>query len=100
MVFKKYLPENFIYRPLKDESIEQIATKFNADVNDVEYLSVGEHYEGEFVKIKSGKEHTHIVKPLEDLNSIAQKYNVSAYHIEQCNNLKTRRLFIGQKLRF
>lgn len=100
MVFKKYLPKNMLYRMKKGEDRQMVADKFNTTIENVVLKSVNEHYDGEFVQILNCNQFTHIVKPLEDLNSIALKYNVGVDYIIECNNLSSKRLFIGQKLRF
>lgn len=84
----------------RGETVQTILEKFNTTKNDIQFLSVNEHYDGEFVMIKRSSEFLHTVKPLEDLNFIANKYNVEISHIMKCNDLKDKRLFIGQKLRF
>ena len=100
MIFKKYLPYNILYRMEKGEDISKVAEKFNTTIDNIVLKSVNEHYEGEFVEIKNCNQFSHTVKPLEDLNSIAEKYNVSVNHIIEANKLTSKRLFIGQKLRF
>lgn len=100
MNLKKYIPNNILYRMKKGEDIKDVAGKFNTSLDNIVLKSVGEHFEGEFVEIKSSNQFSHVVKPLEDLNSIANIYKVSVSHIIEANNLKSKRLFIGQKLRF
>ena len=42
----------------------------------------------------------HIVQPMENLNSISEKYGVSIEDLKKINNLNINRLFIGQILKF
>lgn len=53
-------------------------------------------YEGEVIKVLKEYSISHIVKPMETLTSIAQKYNTTAETLVRTNNLKSDRLFIGQ----
>lgn len=100
MILNKYIPNNILYRVKKGEDIKAVANKFNTTIENVKSKSIGDLHEGEFVEILSSNQYTHIVKPLEDLNFIAKSYNVDVSHIIKSNNLKNKRLFIGQILRF
>ena len=100
MIITKYLPNDGYYRVKKNETLEMIANKFNTTINNVKILSNGSCNEGEFVKILKSNQFCHIVKPLEDLNSIAKEYGVTKEQIIDANGLNSNRLFIGQKLRF
>lgn len=100
MNLKKYVPNNILYRMKNGEEIKDVANKFNTTIDNILLKSVDQHYEGEFVEIINTNQFSHTVKPLEDLNFIAAKYNVTINHIIEANNLKSKRLFIGQKLRF
>jgi len=100
MNLRKYTPNNILYRMKKGEDVNSVANKFNTSPDKIVLKSVNEHFEGEFVEILTSNQYSHIVKPLEDINFIAKKYNVSIEHIVKINNLKSKRLFIGQILRF
>lgn len=56
-------------------------------------------YKGEWVKIKINNYQTHIVKPTETLEIIAEIYNVDKDKIIKDNELKSNKLFIGQNLK-
>ena len=56
-------------------------------------------YEGEVFKILTKTNIYHIVKPMENLKIIAQKYNTNIDEIIKLNNLTSTRLFIGQTLK-
>ena len=98
MKFERYIPNDNMYRLKQGETIKQVADKFNTSIDNIEILS--STLEGDFVKIKKCNHTTHVVKPLETLCDIAKIYGVSETYIIENNNLKTKRLFIGQKLRF
>ena len=100
MIFEKYIPEPFYYRIKPNESIVQVADKFNTNLENIECMSVAGLNEGEFLLIKQCNQGTHIVKPLEDISMIAKKYGVTEEHIVKVNNLKSKRLFVGQKIRY
>ena len=55
-------------------------------------------YEGEVVKVLTDGKKLHIVKPMESLQIISQKYNISVNDLVKFNNLKSNRLFVGQTL--
>lgn len=100
MYLKRYIPNYSLYRVEKGEDINDVAEKFNTTLENIIFKSVNGHHEGEFVEIKQHHQFSHVVKPLEDITTIASKYKVSVAHIMQSNNLNSTRLFIGQKLRF
>ena len=56
-------------------------------------------YAGEWVKIKQNNYISHLVKPTETLHEIAKKYSTTTAKIQEENNLKTDRLFIGQTIK-
>lgn len=55
-------------------------------------------YNGEYLKIKINDYVIHFVKPMQTLHNIAQIYNTTEEEIELRNDLKSKKLFIGQKL--
>ena len=100
MEFKRYIYNNYVYRIDKTETLQQVADKFNTSVAEISCRDTNNVYEGDFVVIKKVNNRTHIVKPLETLSQIAKIYNVKEEDIAKNNDLKTNKLFIGQKLRF
>ena len=87
------------YCLVKDDNLNSIMQKFNITASCIIRNNENiDFYEGEVVKILRISGVTHIVKPAETLNSIANIYNVSASDIISLNKLKSSRLFIGQKL--
>jgi len=90
--------DEFYYR-ISDSNLD-IFNKFNADKNNVVRNNKSiKIYEGEWLKIKTNNFHTHIVKPIETLNKIAESYKTESEKIIKDNNLKSTKLFIGQILK-
>ena len=86
-VVKSGLDDIVILRNYKYKELKQVEI-FTFDNSCEEYRVVEvENYD------------THIVKPLENLNSIAEKYCTSVDELKKINNLKTDKLFIGQILK-
>lgn len=56
-------------------------------------------YAGEWVKVTTNNYCVHVVKPVETLTSIAQKYDITVEKLLADNALKTDKLFIGQQLK-
>lgn len=100
MEIKECIGTKFDYYQLKaGEDLIAISNKFNISPNKIIRNNPNvDFYEGEVVKLiyETGK--THIVRPMENLVSIAQKYCISVEDLIRTNNLKSTRLFIGQQL--
>lgn len=81
-------------------SIEELCNTFSVEkhciIRNNENVDL---YDGEMIKIVKDVKNFHIVKPMETLNSISQKYNKSIEELIKQNNLKANRLFVGQRLR-
>lgn len=91
--------EVVLYQVKNGDSISSICIQFNANKNNIiRNNSLVDLYEGEVIKIVRKTNITHIVKPMETLSIIAQKYNVDVDEIIKTNNLSTKRLFVGQSL--
>jgi len=87
------------YQVQKNDDMNAILTKFNIKLNNLVRNNTSiELYEGEIIKIERNKGIQHIVKPMETLSAIAEKYNVSVDDIVAENKLNSKRLFIGQIL--
>lgn len=62
-------------------------------------LNGRDNYEqGDKLIFKNSNHKSYVVKPLETLNLIAAKFDVTVDHLISVNNLKTSRVFIGQKI--
>ncbi len=87
------------YRLIKDDDLNTIINKFNITASAIIRNNDNvDFYEGEVVKIVRNNGLTHVVKPMETLASISNVYGVEVSEIIKLNNLKSSRLFIGQKL--
>ena len=88
------------YQISKDDTLNNILTKFNIKTNNIiRNNSNIDFYEGEVIKIVRNIGVKHIVKPMENLSSIANKYGVDIQTIINDNNLTSKRLFVGQSLK-
>ncbi len=56
-------------------------------------------YVGEWIKVKVNNFIVHHVKPIENLNIIAKKYNINKEKLVEDNHLKCEKLFIGQEIK-
>lgn len=87
------------YRVKKDDNLSNIMYKFAVGANEVIRNNPSiDFYEGEVVKILKQSDTLHVVKPMETLEIIANKYKTTIERIIEFNNLKSKRVFIGQKL--
>ena len=85
--------KNIFYRVKNGETLEDVCKKFKIAKGE---LGLNEIEDGDVVYIKHSNIAFHIVKPLETLKQIAEKYSVSVEHIKIKNNITE--IFIGQKL--
>lgn len=90
--------DEFYYRA--KEKDEDIFNKFNTSKENIlrnnKEINI---YAGEWIKIKGNDYILHYVKPVETIDQIASYYNIAAEQILIDNNLESKRLFIGQKLK-
>ncbi|MBQ7880330.1 MAG: LysM peptidoglycan-binding domain-containing protein [Clostridia bacterium] len=93
------LDEFVWYQVQKHDTLNSILSKFNATSNCLIRNNPNiDLYEGEMVKIVKQCTITHIVKPMETLDYIAQRYNTSVEKLISLNNLSSKRLFVGQTI--
>ena len=91
--------EVVLYQVKVGDNISTICSQFNVGENNIiRNNSNINFYEGEVIKIIRKSNTTHIVKPMETLSQIAQKYNTNIDDIIKANNLSSKRLFVGQVL--
>lgn len=84
----------------KNEDIDFILQKYDTTLNNIVRNNPKiDLYEGEMIKILLSKQKYHVVKPMENLKIIAQKYNLEEDEIINVNNLSSKRLFVGQRLK-
>lgn len=93
--------ENFIYKVCKEENVKDIANKFKLS----EGILIKENSlnssileEGDVIFVNSENKYFYTVKPLDTINHIAKKFNVTTIYIKEKNNLLSNHLFIGQIL--
>lgn len=91
--------ENYItfraFRVMEDTTLKNFCKEYNL----VEQFCVVESEQlkqGDIIIAKNLDKKLHIVLPLENLESIARKHNISIEHIKQLNNIDN--IFIGQQL--
>ena len=91
MIVKNYLT-NYIYKVKNGETLLEIMSRgFCVDgIHDVN--------EGDLIVLSRPKSIRYVVKPLESLDNISEKFGVSVSDVMNMNNLKTTKLFIGQIL--
>lgn len=87
------------YRVESGDSLLSVSRLFDVDVNNIVRNNPSiDLYEGEILKILTLNGTTHIVRPGETLEQICNKYDACEEDIIELNNLKNKRLFIGQKI--
>lgn len=100
MIIKKYLPD--CYRVKKGENLIQICDNFNLAVDEIKQINMikSEVKENDLIFLQEHKTNYYIVKPLDTIESVSKKLNVSCAHLTEMNQLSNRYLFIGQKLNY
>ena len=92
--------KKFYYRVQQGETMQEICTKFNTSkTNIVRNNNFLDLYAGEWIIIKENDFILHLVKPMETLENIANKYNVLVDKLIEDNALKETKLFIGQQIK-
>ncbi len=79
----------------KEKSIDEIAKLWKISKSQIIYINENLK-KGDKVILKNLNVQIHIVKPMEALDDIAKKYNISKEDIMKKNNIS--KLFIGQQL--
>ena len=92
------LCESFYYR-VPSEKLDIYSTFNSSKSNVCRNNEDLDFYAGEWIKIQQNDYASHIVKPAENLSSIAEIYNVTVEKLREDNNLKSNKLFIGQILK-
>jgi N-acetylmuramoyl-L-alanine amidase len=114
---KNLSQENLYHIVKRGESLESIARKYGVSISEIrkwnnlkgERLRVGQRL---IVGVKEAKEERgikkeeikkegavyHIVKKGENLDKIAKKYGISVKELKELNNLKSNKVYVGQKL--
>lgn len=90
----------FYYRVQPDDNFKILIERFNTSKeNIIRNNSQIDLYAGEYVYIKENEYRTHIVKPMQTLEKIAEIYNITQEKIIEDNALQTNKLYIGQQLK-
>lgn len=90
-------PTNDFWYRLKNNTEQEVKQRFNVEIlRNNKDLTI---YDGEWVKLIKSDHITHIVKPTETLEAIAQSYKITKQQIMLDNVLKDEKLFIGQSLK-
>ena len=91
--------DKILVRVQRGDTMQSIAQTYNTNVCNILRNNPNiDLYEGEMVKIVRNNKNTHIVKPMETLELIANQYDITVDKLVKINNLKSNRLFIGQML--
>lgn len=101
MEIKVIKNKNFIYKVKEGDTLLSVSNKFKileSTLIEDNCLQSSEILKGDLLYISCENAFIYVVKPLDNLKIIAQKYNVTPEYIQTKNNLKTNNLFIGQKL--
>lgn len=92
--------DSFFYRVPKKQNEASLCANLNTNKQNILRNNKNlNYYEGEWVKITTNDYETHIVKPTETLQTIADRFDLSKEKIMADNALKTDKLFIGQMLK-
>ena len=89
--------KNFIHRVLPNETLDYLEKKFNMPKQKI--LSVNnatQIYEGQWLYIESIDGFYYIVKPYDNLNKIASRYNIDESILTEINGVNA--VFIGQRI--
>ncbi len=84
-----------LYQVQNGETLNEISNKFEG-CKIVRNNPTIDMYEGEVIKIIRQNRKAHIVKPMENLDAIASRYNTTTEKLVELNNLNSKRLFVGQ----
>lgn len=92
--------KKFMYRVREDDSMVSLCERFNTSQENILRNNPKiKLYPGEWVQISVNDYLLHIVKPMESLKMIADKYAISQDKLIFDNNLNSHKLFIGQRLK-
>ena len=89
LIVRNYYPY-YLYNMSKTDTIIELMSR-GFEVNVTSDIS-----EGDKIILKKPRSIRYIVKPMESLDIIAQKFGVDKYDIIMSNGLQSEKLFIGQ----
>jgi len=94
------LEKYFVYRVQENDTINSICKTFNTTKENIlRNNNIIPLYVGECLEITVNDYKTHIVKPTETLEFIADLYSVNVEKIMESNKLNNSKLYIGQILK-
>lgn len=94
-----YNGEYFWLQVTKNDTLPSIMQQYSVGLNSIVRNNPQiDLYEGEIIKVVKNTRTIHIVKPMETLDTIAQKYDIKVANLIENNNLTSKRLFVGQTL--
>lgn len=90
--------KRFVYKVQKGETLRTIAQKFKTTKELIININslTKEILEGEYIVVEIIEGHEYIVEPYDTIESIAQKFSVSAQNIMIKNKIDF--IFVGQKI--
>lgn len=92
--------KQFYYRVQPDDNLKILIEKFNTSKENILRNNPQiDLYAGEIVLIKENEYKTHIVKPMQTIEIVAEINNTTAEKIIKDNALQTNKLYIGQQLK-
>ena len=96
----EFKPVKQFYYRINGEKENELFKKFNtSQENILRNNNKLPLYKGEWVKISINDYILHIVKPMQNLDTIAKLYNVNTQQLIDWNNLACVKLFIGQQIK-
>lgn len=95
IVYKENYIKNIIIKAKDNVSILNLSNQNNIPISNI--ISENNNIrKGEYIVVSNSNYKTYIVKPLDTLQSIANKFNKDIEYLVKINN--TNKVFIGQQL--
>ena len=94
------IAKEFYYRVRKGDEINDICQSMNTSRENITFdRAKPEILPGEWIKVRVNDYMTHIVKPLDTIDKIAKRYDISTENLKKDNQLTTEKLYIGQLIK-
>ncbi len=94
------ISNEFYYRVRSSDKLEELYKFFNTNADNIIRNNPNiPIYAGEWIKIRQNDYLSYRVKPMDTIEMVANKYNVSVSSIIEKNDLKSSKLYIGQELK-
>lgn len=92
--------KNFKYRVLPTDTESLIIKDFNTSKENIIRNNPNiPIYAGEWIEIKVNDFISHVVKPMETIETISKSYNVEKQDLIDFNSLTSEKLYIGQLIK-